>query len=357
MRTNDASLLHRLRRTLSADIGVRPGDAVLIAVSGGPDSMALLHLLAELRPMFPLRLFAACIDHGLRPAETPAEWETVRAACGRLGIPAERIAVDARAEAESQKISLEHAARNVRYRALEARQRELGADWLALAHTADDQAEELLLRLLRGGSRRALAGMRLKSGDRIRPLLGVGKAELLAWLEGRGIAYCHDSSNDDPRFLRNRIRLHLLPLLEREYDAGARRALLKCADNLAEDEALLDELVQAAWQKAVTVADDAAGQPAWRLDLAAFRPLHPALKRRLLERLLYTAGDAAGHEHILALLRLADSAEPGKELHLPQGLRALRERKAVIFCCPWGHGPTRQSCKAKRPENAKTAPE
>ena len=304
MRTDDSTFLHRLRRTLSADIGARPGETVLVAVSGGPDSMALLHLLAELRPMFPLRLFAAGIDHGLRPDETPAEWETVRAACERLGIPARRIAADARAEAESQKISLEHAARNVRYRALEARQRELGADWLALAHTADDQAEELLLRLLRGGSRRALAGMRLKSGGRIRPLLGVGKAELLAWLERRGIAFCHDSSNDDPRFLRNRIRLHLLPLLEREYDAGVRRALLKCTDNLAEDEALLEELQAAAWEKAVT-ASTAAGQPVLRLDLNAFRPLHPALKRRLLERLLYTAGVATGHEHILALLRLA----------------------------------------------------
>ena len=109
-------------------------------------------------------------------------------------------------------------------------------------------------------------------------------------------------------------------------------------------EGLFEKLHAAAWEKAVTASTDA-GQPVLRLDLAAFRPLHPALKRRLLERLLYTVGDSASHEHILALLRLAESAEPGKELHLPQGLRAIRERESVVLGFPWGKGACRRSCK------------
>ena len=177
----------RLERVLVRDLRLTPGESVLIALSAGPDSMALLHLLAELRPRFPLRLAAAYVDHGLRPGETPAEWALVRQVCAELDIPAFRAEADARGEARKARLSLEDAARRVRYRALAALQVEAGTRLLALAHTADDQAEELLLRLLRGASRKALSGMRLRSGCRIRPLLGLRKAELLDYLKARKV--------------------------------------------------------------------------------------------------------------------------------------------------------------------------
>ncbi len=345
-------LAHAVHRILMEEIGLRHGASVLLALSGGPDSMALLHLLVSLRPQLALRLSAAYVDHGLRPAESPQEWALVRTSCSGLDIPCIAITVDVRAEAARNKLSLEHAARNLRYQALEKRQNETGADWLALAHTADDQAEEVLLRLLRGGGRKALSGMRLRSATRIRPLLTTGKNELLAYLNRHGHSYCHDSSNDELHFLRNRIRHHLLPLLEREYDAGIRHALRKCADNLAADEALLATLLEEAWAKTVTTRREPAADGAtaikhvsWDLHLPTFRTLPPALQRRLLERLLYTAQGHADYEHIMALSRLATAGTHGKELHLHRGLRAQVRHGLLHLFFPWGQGPTRRSCQ------------
>lgn len=344
-------LAHKLRQVLVEDIRLQPGSALLLAVSGGPDSMAMLHLMASLVPLLQLNLHAAYIDHGLRPEESPQEWQLVQTSCGRLGVSSTRIQVDARAEASLHRLSLEHAARELRYQTLERLQIELSCQWLALAHTADDQVEELLLRILRGGSRRALAGMRLCSGTRIRPLLQVQKNELLAYLDAHGYGYCHDSSNDDLSFLRNRIRHHLLPLLEQEYDAGVRSALLKCADTFAADEELLAHLQEQAWHKTITsmmsVGADGSVQPKWILHLPSFVQLHSALQRRVLERLLYTAQGKAVYEHIMALLKLGAFAEHGKELHLSQGLRALVDKDTLVFTFPWGKGATRRSCKAE----------
>lgn len=344
-------LAHALRRVLVDDIGLRRRDSLLVALSAGPDSMALLRLLVFLRSLLQMELSAAYVEHGLRPQESPQEWALVQEVCEELQVNCYRIEVDARGEAVRYKLSLEHAARNLRYQSLEKLQQELSADWLALAHTADDQVEEVLLRLMRGGSRKALAGMRMVSGSRIRPLLQVPKKDLLSYLEERNYPYCHDSSNDDCSFLRNRIRHQLLPLLEQEYDPGIRQALLKSADNFAVDEALLEELQEQAWQEHIRVenvneADDGSSR-VWTLSLPGFSTLAPALQRRVLERLLYTAQGAADYAHILALVKLAASASPGKELHLRQGLRAVVKKDSIVFSFPWGKGASRRSSREK----------
>ena len=316
------------------------GSRLLVGVSGGPDSMALLHVLAALRDVLRCTLKAAYIDHGLRPGETPAEWACVREAASRLGIECARLAVDVRAAAGGR--SPEHAAREARYHALAELAGQWSADLLAVAHTADDQAEEVVLRLFRGGGGKALAGMRPRSGHLIRPLLGVRKWEVLCYLTDRGIDSCLDSSNEDRRFLRNRIRLDLLPLLESEYDPGIRAALLKTAANLAEDEDLLASLLAAQWEAVVAFAPSDSGEPpTCRLDRASFRRLHPALRRRLLERLLWELGVPARYQQIIALVKAADTGRTGSELHLSQGLRAVVRRDHLIFSFPRGQGAWR----------------
>lgn len=339
-------MLHPLAytvRRLLIDTSLLPaGSRVLVGVSGGADSMALLHILAAVRSEFSLTLVAAYVDHGLRPGETPAEWACVREAADRLGIERSCVAVDVRAEARARKLSLEHAARDLRYQAFAELERKWNTDVLAVAHTADDQVEELLLRLLRGGGRKALAGMRLRSGKVVRPLLGIRKAELLVYLRDEAVAFCHDSSNDDLRFLRNRIRLHLLPLLEEQYDPGIRRALLKTADNLGEDEDLLESLLDAQWESVVVTPSPVAQNPVrYRLDREAFCRLHPALQRRLVEKLLWLLDSAAQHEQILAVLAAAHTGHTGSELHLSRGLRVLVCQKALEFSYPKGKGSWR----------------
>ncbi len=331
----------QLRRTW-LDLRLPPA-GVVVGTSAGADSMALLQLLAAIRETAGIPwLIAAYIDHGLRPDETPAEWDCVRNQADRLGLTSVRMEVDAASLARERKLSLEHAARELRYQAFALLAQTRGAGLIAVAHTADDQAEEVLLRLLRGGGRKALSGMRLRSDNLIRPLLAVPKLELLAYLAHRQIPYCHDSSNDDPRFLRNRLRNHLLPLLERDYDPGVRRAILKTASNLAEDEDLLEALVEEHWHAAVEFPSTESEAPATsRLWRQPFCRLHPSLQRRLIERLLWRLGQAAAYAHIIAVLDAAQRGRTGAQLHLDRGLRVQIERESLVFSFPRGRGAWR----------------
>lgn len=318
------------------------GCRVLVGVSGGADSMALLHVLAALRQPCSISLVAVYVDHGLRPVETPREWACVQQAASLLAIESDRVQVDVRTEAAARKLSLEHAARELRYQAFAEMGRQWATDRLAVAHTADDQVEEILLRLFRGGGRKALAGMRLRSGRLIRPFLAIRKRTLLNYLKDKGISYCHDSSNDDTHFLRNRIRLELLPLLETRFDPGIRSALLKTATNLGEDEELLEDLLADCWDSVVESLElDASGHPVCRLYREAFRDLHVALQRRLIEQLLWRLGAAAQYEHILAVLTAGRSGRTGSELHLSRGLRMVVDRTHLTFSYPQGKGPWR----------------
>lgn len=335
-------LEYQVNQTLAQQELHKSGRRWLVAVSAGSDSMALLHILAALAPLYDWSLVAAYIDHGLRPDETPAEWACVQEAARRLGIAADLRAVPVREEAQRRKQSLEHAARELRYQALA----ELAARWattlLAVAHTADDQVEELLLRLLRGGGRKALSGMALRSGSLVRPLLGLSKQELLDYLAEKKIAFCHDSSNDDRQFLRNRIRLDLLPLLEAEYDPGIRQALLKTADTLQQDEDLLEHLLHQHLAEVVDFhAGDVDSPPSAHLDRHPFAALHAALQRRLVEHLLWQLGSGARYQQILSLCHLALHGHSGQELHLSRGLRVTVERQCLHFSFPRGRGPWR----------------
>ena len=333
-------LEHAVKKALFENIGLKPDASFLVAISGGADSVSLLNILASLRPAINCTLMAAYIDHGLRPAETPAEWSLVKSLADKLGIPSKKVNVDVAAYASHKRLSIEHAARILRYNALHSLANEHNLDWIAVAHTADDQAEEILLRLMRGGGRKALAGMSMQSDTILRPLLNLTKEQLLSYLHDKDIQYCHDSSNDDLRFLRNRIRLHLLPILTKDYDPGIRGALLKTAANLREDEDLLADLTEGAWLEMVVPPGsdtvDISRDQIWYLKKHAFLQLHPALQRRLMERLLYTLQGQASYEQVLALVNLASHGQAGHELHLQKGLRAVMEKEQIGFFYPWG---------------------
>lgn len=340
-------LEYKIGKVLAANDLVRPGQRLLIGVSAGADSMALLHVLAALSEQYGLQLVAAYIDHGLRPRETPAEWDCVQAAARGLGCAADRMAVDVREAAASKRQSLEQAARELRYRAFAELARKWQTEMLVVAHTADDQAEEVLLRLFRGGGRRALSGMRIRSDHVIRPLLGVRKQELLAYLADKSVLFCVDSSNNERHYLRNRIRLDLLPLLEAEYDPGIRQALLKTAANLQQDEDLLDALLDDCWPKVVDCIPSGDGDlPSARLDRQAFARLHPALQRRLVEQLLWLLHSTARYEQILSLCALAIQGQTGQELHLSRGLRVQVSRATLLFSYPQGRGAWRGRLRA-----------
>ncbi|HEX4578607.1 MAG TPA: tRNA lysidine(34) synthetase TilS [Candidatus Dormibacteraeota bacterium] len=227
-RQRDAAV-GRLRRCVATALDrrgvIRPGETVVVACSGGPDSMAMLDALARLAPPRGLNLHVAHVDHGLREGSA-AEAEPVRAAALARGLPFTGLTVAVATSGSS----LQDRARDARHAALELLAHDLGASAIALAHTADDQAETVLMRALAGATPRALAAMRERQGRLARPLLRAWRADVSAYCAALQLEVVDDPSNSDPRFLRTRVRLELLPALERVFPA-ARRRLCVLADH------------------------------------------------------------------------------------------------------------------------------
>jgi tRNA(Ile)-lysidine synthase len=292
------------------------GTTMLLAVSGGPDSTALLHGAARLAPERGWRLAVAHLDHALR-AGSADEAAAVAASVVGLGLPVEVRRADVAGLAASEHRSMEDAGRQARYRFLEETADRLGADtFIATAHTADDAAETMLLRLARGSGLRGVRGIPARRGRIVRPLLGVRRAMLRAALDAAGIDYVTDPSNTDPAHARNRVRAELVPALERA-SPGAVEALLRFGRLAADDDDLLDTLASA--ELAARTAED--GQS---IDWHA--PPARALGRRTLRLAL---GDPApSAERIEAVLDAAGGPRGGVSIELGGGRRAVvRERR------------------------------
>lgn len=246
-----------VRRGL-APLRLRRGARIVIGVSGGADSVALACGLAEIAAAEGWRVYVAHLHHGLRGAAADADLAFVRVLARSLGARFASARADVRAAARRRGISIEMAARLARRRFLARLARRERAAAVALAHTADDQAETVLLRLARGAAARGLGGMAavsdLNGVPLVRPLLEVSRREIEAWLRARGQPWREDASNRDPAFLRNRVRWRVLPLLERELNPRVRDALCRAARALREDERLLAQLADR-WRRRAAAAD------------------------------------------------------------------------------------------------------
>jgi tRNA(Ile)-lysidine synthase len=237
---------HALERSVAASARAMrlfaQGDHLLVAVSGGPDSVALLAVLASLTPSWRLRLSALHVNYGLRGEESEEDERFVSRLCVGLGVPlvCERIDLH-HADGLPKGLSLQARAREARYATLRCVAATLGADKIALGHTADDQAETLLMWMLRGSGATGLAGIRpVREGLYVRPLLGASRADVLAYLKARGLTFRTDSSNAKPLYLRNRVRRDLLPLLK-EFNPAVVDALTRQAAILRDEDRCLEQ--------------------------------------------------------------------------------------------------------------------
>ncbi|MBI4278998.1 MAG: tRNA lysidine(34) synthetase TilS [Armatimonadetes bacterium] len=313
-----AVLLGAVRSAIRRWDLVRPGDRVIAAVSGGADSVALLQALWSLREEWWLDLHAAHFNHRLRPgADEDARF--VQALAARLGVPCHVGEADPASRRAGPRRSMEDWARHARYAFLEEVARRTGAARVALAHTADDQAETVLMRLLRGAGAAGLAGMAprrpLGSAEVIRPLLEVTRAEVVAYLQVCALTWREDETNRDLAPLRNRIRHEIIPHLARAAHGRVADALRRAGALLRDDEMVLTAL-------AVEALGRLAHGDGARLRLArpGFCALPPALQRRVLReairRVRGTLIDLT-MEHVERARGLAASRDDGAEIHLP----------------------------------------
>jgi tRNA(Ile)-lysidine synthase len=284
-----------------------PGARVLVALSGGPDSTALLRALAALRRGGELGALHAChVDHQLR-AGSAADASFCERLCDDLGVPLLRAAVDVAPGA-----SLQEAARRARYRALAAAAVRCSADLIATGHTLTDQAETVLLRLLRGAGARGLGGIPARRGKYIRPLIDRSRREVLDYLTAAGAAFLEDPSNASPRFLRNRVRHELAPALE-ALAPGAEQRLARVADLLRDDDRALERAARRLVPRGASDAEAA------RLSGAPV-----AVQRRAVRRLWRAAtGSRRKLEavHVEAVLKLIEDGRRGP-VALPGGRAA-----------------------------------
>lgn len=332
-------LRRRVEEALAAFDLIGAGDRVLAAVSGGPDSTALLVVLAEAAGKHGFALGAAHLDHGLRPeAEGDAAWAASLAA--RLGLPFHHDRADVASYGRAAGISLEEAGRELRYRFLEATAAAHGYTKVALGHHADDNAETLLLNLLRGSGRRGLGGIPPRRAPFfIRPLILARRREILDFLARRGIVCRADRSNADPVFDRNRLRLQVIPEIERAFRGDVRRRLSRTALILRAEEEWLEELTGALFLAAAESRPGAGGGIALRAEALQAAPA--AALRRVVRRALAEAAGSlrgVGFAHVEAVVDLLRAPRDAGPLHLPGGMRARRRAGRIELYRPPGGG-------------------
>lgn len=336
------AVIRRLAQELESERLLESDDAVVVGVSGGPDSMALLHLLVELNGTgeWRLRLHAAHLNHTLRGEEAEQDAAFVQAACDHLDMPCTVDQREVRASAEDEGVSIEELGRRERYAFFERVCLQVGARAVAVGHHADDQAETILHRILRGTGLRGLAGIPRRRGlspgsdiRLVRPLLRFTRAEILDYLRQAGIIYRDDRSNSSNEAMRNRIRNVLLPAIEAQVNPQARDALVRLGAQARWLEEYLTETVQRTFDTLLVSRTD---------QTIALNVDGLSRKSRLVQaeliRVTYAAFGLGEQDlsfaHLVAAMELVSDPTSGRRVSLPGGLGVERRYQQLVFSLP-----------------------
>lgn len=260
---------------------VSEGDRVLLALSGGADSIALLHLLLDLQSRIEFDIYAAHLNHGLRGKESLEDERFVRKLCKKFSIPCFAAKEDIQKKAKENRTSLEVAGREARLAFLKKTSEKVKANKIAFGHTMNDQAENVLLRLLRGSGMKGLSSMRPLEGNVIRPLLTISREDIESYLHGKKFSFRIDSSNDDMRFTRNKIRHNLIPLLREQFNPEIVETLARMAAILSEENAFLEAVVSGIIVKEAKIRNGTVD-----ISTEILKHLPAALSRRVIRRIV-----------------------------------------------------------------------
>ena len=323
MTSPHASFISRIGDTINRNALFAPGDSLVVAVSGGADSSALLDILLKL-PDYRLIITVAHLNHSLRGAEADGDEEFCRTLATRYCVPFVSRRLDVKALASERKLNLEDAGRLARIAFLDEVKVERGAKVVVLAHHADDQAETFLMRLLRGAGMTGLSAMAYHNErGYVRPLLDVRRKEIEQYLRDNGLAWREDSTNTDTSFLRNRIRHELIPVLK-EYNPAIVASLAGTALLLRGDDQLLEEMTS---ELCATTCHRGEGGEMF-CSVRQLRSFDSARRSRILRYLFkQVSGTLQGfsRRHLDRLHGMIDGSAPNVRLKLPSGVLVVRE--------------------------------
>lgn len=322
-------LLERVRDDMARHRMTEPDSKVVVAVSGGPDSVTLLHILYLLKDELEISLHIAHLNHMLRGEESEEDARFVAGLARNYGLPATVQAIDVPAYREQRSVSVEVAAREVRYAFLNEVARQCGAVKVALAHQADDQAETILINFLRGSGTTGLKGIPpVRQGFYIRPLLSLRRFEIERYCAENKLKYRIDSSNIKEVYLRNRVRHSLIPLLEREYNPALVPALLRLGELCREEAEYLEAQTRLAFRN--SLKEECNGR--LTLGLAELAAMDLAVRRRVIRmaysKLMGRDGNISFH-HVEEVIRLVDRGATGSCIILPGRVKAIRSYRTL----------------------------
>jgi len=320
----------KVRGTVEKYRMLERGDTVIVGVSGGGDSVVLLHVLMLLRDEYDLSLVVAHLDHGIRGEESRREGDFVRDFAQGMSLPFETAVADVPTLAKKERITLQEAAREARYRYYEEVRQKHNGQKVATGQIADDQAETILMRVIRGAGLKGLKGIPpVRGGVYIRPLIEASRQEVERFAKSEGLSFVTDSSNIKDIYLRNKVRHDLIPHLERKYNPGIRVGLNRMAAILSREDDYLDRKTEEAMAGLIKGNGEEIS-----LDIPKLLAFHEALRFRVLQKALarVLGGDLRSIKtvHLDGIFRLLAHRAPNKVVCLPQGIYA-EKRYTELF--------------------------
>jgi tRNA(Ile)-lysidine synthase len=325
-----STLLSRVKGTIRRHCLLQIGDRVLIACSGGPDSAALLNLLYGIKDNYQIQLYLAHINHGLRGSDSEKD-ETFVKSLGRVfDLPVFVKKIGVKKLSQREKLSIEEAARMARYEFFEALADRLKIDKIATGHTQNDQAETVLMRLLRGAGPAGLSGIPIKRGRIIRPLLKVPRKDILKYLKVNRIRFRVDKTNLKSHYLRNKVRNRLLPQLSKEYNPNLVAVLSRTAENLSESQSFINQQIELQTGRILSRQD----KNSIILNLPKLRRLSLVLQKGMIRSAWQKLSGELyplDFDEVDRVLRLAISGKAGQRVNLKKNYWAEKSRASLIF--------------------------
>lgn len=324
-------MLELVEATIRRENLIEKGDGIILALSGGADSVALFHVLLSLKDKYRLDLYCAHFNHQIRGMDAQADALFASSLCEEHGITCFIRSEDIPAIAKERKSGIEETARLIRYRMLFELKDKLGLQKIAVAHNLDDQAETILMRMMRGTGLFGLTGMEYQRADGIiRPLLDIEKKDILRYCKEKEYSYRDDYTNVEEEYTRNRIRLSLIPSIERDFNPNVKHSIVRMGSLLKEDSDYLEKIAQGFYEHIRQSGE----RRSVCLDLDELQGLEAALSKRVLRLAMRDcSGNIVGIEqrHVEEILRFVQDSQVNKQIHLPNGLFVSKSYDTLCF--------------------------